>query len=157
MVRSISMALCGECPVGFYLELKRNVVRCSVTVADTEALQGYVLFELVAIRDWEERMSEWLADYWCCFEEELVPVGVSCVKVPSIRGLMEKEGGRRCLDVNPLQLESLLRVVTTTGLSVFPGQDVHVVMNFFLTKLRDSMTDPLLSSCPALLRVSMNF
>ena len=38
-----------------------------------------------------------------------------------------------------------------------PGQDVQVVMNFFLTKLRDSMTDPLLSSCPALLRVSMNF
>ena len=157
VVRSISMSLCGECPVGFYVEVERNIVRCSVTVAECDSLRGCVLFEVVAMEDWERRVSERIADYWCCLVEELVPICVSCVRLPSLRRLVEGEGGRRCLEVNPVQLESVLHVVTTTGLSVFPGQDVHMVMNFLLTKLRACLTNPVLSSCPALLRVSMIF
>ena len=154
VVRTISASLCGESPVGLYLDRDRNVVRCSVSGAESDAVRGVVLFEVIAIENWERRVSEWLADYWSCVVDDFVPVGTSCGCPSSVGGLLEGDGGRRGLQLNPVQLCSILQIVTSAGSSVFDGQDVHAVMDFFLVKLRDCLTDPVLLSCPALLRVS---
>ena len=129
--------------------MDRSVVRCSVSVAEADAVQGVVLFEVVATGDWERRVSEWLADYWSCVVDDFVPVVISCGCLSTVGGLLEGVGGRRGLQLNPLQLHAVLQSITTAGL-----QDVHVVMNFLLGKLRDCLTDPVLRSCPALLHVS---
>ena len=153
VVRTISASLCRESPVGLYLDWDRNVVRCSVSVAESDAVRGVVLFEVIATENWERRVSEWLADYWSCVVDDFVPVGISCGCLSSVGGLLEGDGGRRGLQLNPVQLCSILQIVTSAGSSVFDGQDVHAVMDFLLVKLRDCLTDPVLLSCPALLRV----
>ena len=51
VVRTLAASLCGENPVGLYLELDRSVVRCSVSVAEADVVQGVVLFEVVATGD----------------------------------------------------------------------------------------------------------
>ena len=155
VVRTLAASLCGENPVGLYLELDRSVVRCSVSVAEADAVQGVVLFEVVATGDWERRVSEWLADYWSCVVDDFIPLGISCGCLSTVGGLLEGDGGRRGLQLNPLQLHAVLQIITTAGLSVFVGQDVHVVMNFLLGKLRDCLTDPVVRSCPTLLHVSV--
>ena len=140
--------------MGLYLDRDRNVVRCSVSVAEADAVHGVILFEVIATGNWERRVSEWLADYWSCVVDDFVPVGISCGCLPSVGGFLEGEGGRRGLQLNPVQMTSVLQIVTSAGSSVFDGQDVHVVMDFLLVKLRDCLTDPVLLGCPALLRVS---
>ena len=115
---------------------------------------GVVLFEVIATENWERRVSEWLADYWSCVVDDFVPVGISCGCLLSVGGLLEGDGGRRGLQLNPVQLCFILQIVTSAGSSVFDGQEVHAVMDFLLVKLRDCLTDPVLLSCPALLRVS---
>ena len=142
MVRSLSAVLCAENRVGLYVDLDRNVLRCSVTVVESDVLRGYILFELSATGQWEQRVADWVANYWCVLLEELTPVGVSCTGMPSLRRLVEGEDGPGSLLLDPVRLESVMQVVTAAGLSVFSGQDVHVVMNFLLTKLRDWLTDP---------------
>ena len=154
VVRTLAASLCGENPIGLYLELDRSVVRSSVSVAEADAVQGVVLFEVVATGDWERRVSEWLADYWSCVVDDFVPVGISCVCLSTFGGLLEGDGSRRGLQLNPLHLHAVLQIITTAGLSVFVEQDVHVVMNFLLGKLRDCLTDPVLRSCPVSLHVS---
>ena len=67
------------------------------------------------------------------------------------------EDGRGSVSLDPVRLESFTRVITAAGLSVFSGQEVHVVMNFLLSELRDCLADPVLIDCPALVRVSMNW
>ena len=154
VVRTLAASLYGENPVGLYLELGRSVVRYSVSVAEADAVQGVVLFEVVATGDWERRVSEWLADCWSCVVDDFVPVGISCGCLSTVGGLLEGDGGRRGLQLNPLQLHAVLQIITTAGLSVFVGQETHVVMNFLLGKLRDCLTDPVLRRCPVLLHVS---
>ena len=155
VVRTISSVLSAENYVGLYVELDRDTVRCSVTIAESDVLRGYVLLEVVSTGQWEQRVAEWIANYWCCMLEEVRPIGVSCTGMPSLRGMMGGENGSGVVLLDPVRLESVMRVVTSAGMSVFPGQDVHVVTNFLLVKLRDSMSDPILASCPALVRVSM--
>ena len=58
MVRSISTDLCAGKRVGFYVELDRNVLRCSATVAEMGMLRGYILFEVGAIGPWEKRAAD---------------------------------------------------------------------------------------------------
>ena len=160
MVRSISTDWCAGNSVGFYVELDRNVLRCSVTVAEMGMLRGYILFEVGANGQWEKRAADWIANYWCVMLEELEPVGVSCSRKPALRRLVEGEDGRGSVSLDPVRLESFTRVITAAGLSVFPGQEVHVVMNFLLSKLRDCLADPVLIDCldcPALVRVSVNW
>ena len=84
-MRSISAVLSGENYVGFYVEVDRDTVRCSVTVAESEVLRGYVLFELGSTGQWERRVADWIANYWCCMLEEVRPIGVSCTGMPSLR------------------------------------------------------------------------
>ena len=58
--------------------------------------------------------------------------GISCGCLSAVGGLLEGDGGRRGLQLNPVQLGSILQIVTSAGSSVFDGQDVHVVMDFLL-------------------------
>ena len=141
-VGSISAVVCAEAPVGLHVELDRNVLRCSsVTVAESDVLRGYVLFKVGATGQWEQRVADWIANYWCITLEELVPVGVSCVVMPSLRRMMQGGNGLGSVLLDPVRLESVMQVVTAWGLSVLVGQDVHVELNFLLIKLRDSLTD----------------
>ena len=156
VVLSISTDLCAGKRVGLYVELDRNVLRCSVTVAEMGMLRGYILFEVRAIGQWEKRAAHLIASYWCVMLEELEPVGVSCSIMPALRRLVEGEDGRGGVSLDPVRLESFTRVITAAGLSVFSGQEVHVVMNFLLSKLRDCLADPVLMDCPALVRVSVD-
>ena len=156
-VRSISTVLCEENRVGFYVELDRNVLRSSVTVAESDMLRGYILFEVGAIGRWEHRVADWIANYWCVLIEELVPVGISCSGMPSLRRLLQGGDGRGRVLLDPVRSKSVMQVVTVTGLSVSTGQAVHVVMNFLLSKLRDCLKDPVLMACPALVRVSVDW
>ena len=153
VVRTISSVLSAENYVGLYVEVDRDTVRCSVTVAESDVLRGYVLFEVGSSGQWERRVAVWIANYWCCMLEEVRPIRVSCTGMPCLRGLTEGENGSGGVLLDPVRLESVMRVVT----SVFPGRDVHVVMNFLLIKLRDFLNDPILVACPALVRVSMNY
>ena len=155
VVRTISSVLSAENYVGLYVEVDRDTVRCSVTIAESEVLRGYILFEVMSTGQWEQRVADWISNYWCCMLEEVRPIGVSCTGMPSLRGLTDGENGSGGVLLDPVRLESVMRVVTSAGMSVFPGQDVHVVTNFLLAKLRDCMSDPILASCPALVRVSM--
>ena len=132
-------------------------MRCSVTVAEMGMLRGYILLEVGAIGRWEKRAADWIANYWCVMLEELEPVGVSCSGMPALRRLVVGEDGRGSVSLDPVRLESFTRVITAAGLSVFSGQDVHVVMNFLLSKLRDCLADPVLIDCPALVHVSGNW
>ena len=70
---------------------------------------------------------------------------------------MEGEKGSGSVLLDPVRLESVMRMVTSAGMSEFPGQDVRVVMNFLLIKLRECLTDPILVACPVLVRVSLNY
>ena len=82
-------------------------------------------------------------------------MGISCCGcLSAVTGLLEGDGGRRGLQLDPVQMSSVLQIVTPAESSVFDGQDVHVVVDFLLVKLRDCLTDPVLLSCPALSRVS---
>ena len=155
VVRSISTDLCAGKRVGFYVELGRNVLRCFVTVAELGMLRGYILFEVGAIGRWEKRAADWIANYWSVMLEELEPVGVSFSGMPALRRLVEGEDGRGSVSLDPVRLESFTCVITAAGLSVFPRQEVHVVMKF-LSKLRDCLTDPVLMDCPVLVRVSVS-
>ena len=87
--------------------------------------------------------------------EELAPVGISCSGMPSLHRLLEGADGRGSVSLDPVRLESVMQVITAAGLSVFTGQEVHVVMIFLLSKLRDCLTDPVLMACSALVRVSV--
>ena len=58
MVRSISTDLCAGKRVGFYVELDRNVLRCSATVAEMGMLRGYIQFEVGAIGPLERRAAD---------------------------------------------------------------------------------------------------
>ena len=157
MVRTISAVLGAEDYVGFYVEVDRNTVRCSATVAESDVLRGYFLFEVGSTGQWERRVADWIANYWCCMLEEIRPIGVSCTGMPSLRGLTEGENSSGGVLLDPVRLESVMRVVRSAGMSVFPGQDLHVVMNFLLIKLREYLTDTILVACPALVRVSVNY
>ena len=53
MVRSISAVLSAENYAGFYVEVDRETVRCSVTVAESDVLGGYVLFEVASTGQWD--------------------------------------------------------------------------------------------------------
>ena len=139
MVRSFSAVLSAENYVGFYVEVDRDTVRFSVTVAESDVLRGYVLFEVGSTGQWERRVADWIANC-CCMLKEVRPIGVSCTGMPSLRGLMEGENGSGSVLLDPVRLGSVMRVVTSAGMSVFPGQDVHVVMNFLLIKLRELLT-----------------
>ena len=154
VVRKISASLCGEKPVGLYLDRDRKVVRCSVSVAEADAVHGVVLFEVIATKNWERRVSEWLVDYWSCVVDDFVPVGdqlwlsLSCWRFAGRRRWSSWIATESCA------IGFYYAIVTSAGSSVFDGQDVHVVMDFLLVKLRDCLTDPVLLSCPALLRFS---
>ena len=106
MVRSILSDLCAEPHVGLYVELDRNVLRCSVTVAESEVMRGYIRFEVAATGQWERRLADWIVNYWSCMVEELIPVGVSCSVMPSLRGLMEGANDCGSVLLDPLRLES---------------------------------------------------
>ena len=82
-----------------------------------------------AIGQREQRVADWIANYWCVTLEELVPVGVSCAGMPS---LMERGDGRGSVLLDAVRLESVMQVVTAAGLSVLTEEDDHVVMNFLL-------------------------
>ena len=157
VVRAISAVLSAGNYVGSYVEIDRDMVRCSATVAESAVLRGYVLFEVESTGQWEQRVADWIANYWCCMLEEVRPIRISCTVMPSLRGLTEGETGSGGVLLDPVRLESVMRVVTSAGVSVFPGQDVHVVANFLLIKLRECLSDPILTACPALVRVSVNY
>ena len=156
-MRAISAVLSAGTYVGLYVEIEQDTVRCSATVAGSDVLRGYVLFEVVSTGHWERRVADWIANYWCCMLEEVRPIGVSCTGMPALRGLTEGENGSGGVLLDPVRLESVLRAVTSDGVSVFPGQDVHVVTNFLLIKLRECLSDPVLTACPALVRVSVKY
>ena len=86
-----------------------------------------------------------------------MPIGVSCTGMPSLRGLLEGENGSGSVLLDPVRLESVMQKVTSAGIFVFTGQDLHVVMKFLLVKLRECLTDQILVACPALVRVSLNY
>ena len=91
VVRSIKSLLCVNQSAGFNLEVDRNAVRYSVTLAKDDSLQGYTLFETGVTAGGEGLVVAWLANYWCCMLGEFVSVGVTCACLPSVRGLMEHQ------------------------------------------------------------------
>ena len=155
MVRSISTVLCAGNRVGFYVELDRSVLRCSVTVAELDNVARIYSVRIRSYLAVGKRPAEWIANYCCVMMEELEHVGISCSGMPSLRRLVEGEDGRGSVSLDPVHLESVTHAVTAAGLSVFTGQEVHVVMNFLLSKLRDCLTDPVPMDCPSLVRVSV--
>ena len=111
-----------------------GVLRCSVTVAESDMLRRYILFEVGEIGQWEQRVADWIANYWCVMLEELVPVGNSCSVMPSLRRLVAGGDGRGSMSLDPVRLESVMQVITAAGLSVFTGQEVFRRHDFLVVK-----------------------
>ena len=73
------------------------------------------MFEVVSTGQWDRRVADWIANFWCCIMEEVRSIGVSCTGMPSLRGLTGCENGSGGVLLDPVRLESVMRVVTSAG------------------------------------------
>ena len=65
VVRSISTVLWAGNRVGFYVDLDRNVLRCSVTVAESDMLRGYILLGLLGCGKRERQTGLQITGVFC--------------------------------------------------------------------------------------------
>ena len=139
----------------FHLSVSGGRATGMLTVCGADGVRNYTVFNFNLSLDWEGRVITWLVNMWCCMLGEPVPLGLCCDALPQLGGLFRGTTGVGLVDVKPLVLSDVSRMIVDVAGQVLGGTDIHVLLNHLQKRLKGFVRDPLLLACPHLLQVRM--
>ena len=153
-MRQLQECVSGVDFIGFHVERLGTDYVSSVTYCDGEGPHTITMFMVPMRLGWEGQLCKWIVDLWSVLLEDPVVVGGCYSDFPQVSGLLWQESGRSGICLRPIVIQTVTKFITASVVAVFGGQDIVVVMNYFVSRLRDYVADPLIADCPNLLRVS---